>query len=163
MFWFSWSQCALGLDQYEAYLARLEKAIAADPATYKPVLADAYVTVAGRHQQRGDDAKYVEYLARAVGLNPLSARLHLLLGDAHWLADRRPAAVEQYRLVLELEPDHGDRPRLLNRIRTAESAAATVVEGAAAAEGAGTVAPGAESGAAAGGSGAEAGPVAAKP
>ena len=49
--------------------------------------------------------------------NPLSASLHLTLGNAHWLANERQAAVEQYRLVLELQPDHPSRVLLMNRIR----------------------------------------------
>ncbi len=117
LFWFQWSQAALGLDNYDAYLARLDKAIAAQPDVYKATLADAYVTVANRHHQRGDGKKYLEFLNKAVATNPLSARLHLTLGDAHWLASDKTKAVQQYKLVLELEPDHAERVRLLNRIR----------------------------------------------
>lgn len=119
LFWFQWAQAALGLDNYDAYLARLDKAIAAQPDVYKPTLADAYVTVATRYQQRGENQKYLEFLTKAVSTNPLSARLHLTLGDAHWLSNNKPQAIQQYKLVLELEPDHGERVRLLNRIRGA--------------------------------------------
>lgn len=119
LFWFSWAQAALGQGDFDNYLARLEKAIAADPEVYKPTLADAYLTVAERHNQQGDNARYLEFLGKAVQINPLSARLHLALGDAHWLSGQREQAVAQYRLVLELEPEHGDRARLLNRIKEA--------------------------------------------
>jgi tetratricopeptide (TPR) repeat protein len=117
LFWFQWSQAALGLEDYDNYLARLDKAIAAQPDVYKPTLADAYVVVANRHHQRGENEKYLEFLGKAVSTNPLSARLHLTLGDALWLTKERAKAVQQYKLVLELEPDHADRVRLLNRIR----------------------------------------------
>ncbi len=117
LFWYSWSQAGLGLQDFEAYLARLQKAIEAEPDLYRPTLTDALVTVAQRYQQQGDTAKYIEFLQRAVENNPLSAQLHLTLGDAHWLASERAAAARQYRLVLELEPSHGERVRLLNRIR----------------------------------------------
>jgi tetratricopeptide (TPR) repeat protein len=120
LFWFYWAQTALGLDEYEKYLARMEKAIVADSTVYKPMLADAFVTVATRYHQQGNTAKYIEYLAKAVAENPLSARLHMTLGDAFWLDNNRGKAIEQYKLVLELEPDHGDRVRLLNRIRGQE-------------------------------------------
>jgi tetratricopeptide (TPR) repeat protein len=120
LYWFYRAQAALGLEDYDGYLARLEKAIAAEPDVYKPTLADALVTVANRYQQRGESDRYVEYLTKAVGANPLSAQLHLALGDAYWLASQREPAVQQYRLVLELEPDHGQRVRLLNRIRGQE-------------------------------------------
>jgi tetratricopeptide (TPR) repeat protein len=121
LFWFYWAQTALGLGQLDNYLARMEKAIVADAAVYKPMLADAYVTVATRYQQQGDTAKYIENLAKAVTENPLSARLHLTLADAYWLDNRHQNAIEQYKLVLELEPDHAARVRLLNRIRGQET------------------------------------------
>lgn len=120
LFWYYSAQTALGLDAYDDYLARVNKAIRADPKLYKQTLADAYVTVAARYHQQGDTARYAEFLAKAVQENPLSARLHLALGDALWLDNRRDPALEQYRLVLELEPDHPDRVRLLNRLRGQE-------------------------------------------
>ena len=125
LFWFDWAQAALGLDDYDTYLARLNKAIDTEPKTYKPTLPDAYVTLAARYQQRGDNKRYIEYLLKAVQANPLSAGLHLTLGDALWQLNDRAQARQQYRLVLELEPDHADRVRLLNRIREQEAVPAT--------------------------------------
>jgi Tfp pilus assembly protein PilF len=81
------------------------------------MLADTHVTIATRYQQQGNTAKYIEHLAKAVAESPLSARLHLTLADAYWLENQRDKAIEQYKLVLELDPDHADRVRLLNRIR----------------------------------------------
>jgi tetratricopeptide (TPR) repeat protein len=123
LYWFSWAQTALGLDDYDGYLNRLGKAIEAEPEVYKSTLADALVTVANRYQQRGENARYLEFLTKAVASNPLSARLHLTLGDAYWLASQREKSIEQYKLVLELEPDHAQRVRLLNRIRGQEDIA----------------------------------------
>jgi tetratricopeptide (TPR) repeat protein len=117
LFWFYWAQTALGLDDLDNYLSRLNKAIEAEPDVYKPTLADAYMTIANRYQARGDAKKYIEFVARAVETNPLSASLHLVLGDAYWQASQGKLAIEQYKLVLELEPDHSQRVRLLNRIR----------------------------------------------
>jgi tetratricopeptide (TPR) repeat protein len=134
LFWYYWARTALGLDDYDAYLKRLAKAIEAEPEVYKPTLADAYVAVANRYQQRGETARYIEFLKKAVETNPLSARLHLALGDALWQANQRKGAVEQYRLVLELEPDHAERVRLLNRIRGEETPAATAAAAAPAAD-----------------------------
>lgn len=127
LFWFYWSQTALGLDDYDNYIARLKSAIAAEPKAYEPALADAYVIVARRYQQRGDNKSYIEFLSKAVDVNPLSAGLHLTLGDALWQLSKRAEASAQYKLVLELEPDHGDRVRLLNRIRGEADAPATPV------------------------------------
>ena len=132
LFWFYWSQTALGLDDLDNYLARLKKAVEAEPDVYKATEADAYVAIARRFQEKGDHAKYIEYLTRAVQTNPLSASLHLTLGEAYWQDNQHKQAVEQYKLVLELEPDHADRVRLMNRIReSAPTTAASPVTAAA--------------------------------
>jgi tetratricopeptide (TPR) repeat protein len=130
LFWFYWSQTALGLDDFDNYLGRLAKAIEAEPDVYKSTQADAYVTVARRYQEKGDHNRYIEYLKQAVATNPISASLHLMLGEACWQASLRKQAVEQYKLVLELEPDHADRVKLLNRIREPMPAATTAPAGA---------------------------------
>lgn len=129
LFWYYWATTALGLEEYDNYLARLEKAIVAEPATYKSTLADAYVTVANRHQQQGDGTKHLDFLRKAVSTSPLSPRLHLLLGDAYWLDNKREKALEQYKLVLELEQDHPQRVRLLNRIRGQEETTGATIAG----------------------------------
>ncbi len=117
LFWYHWAQSALELGQYDAYLKRLMKAAEAEPDVYKSTLSDAYLIVANRYNSRGDRDRYVEFLVKAVNVNPLSARLHRTLGDAYWLAGKNSEAVAQYKLVLELEPDHPSRVQLLNRIR----------------------------------------------
>ena len=45
-----------------------------------------------------------------------TASLHLKLGDAHNEARQYDKAVEQWRMVLDLEPDHPKRIELLNLI-----------------------------------------------
>lgn len=126
LFWAQWADTALGLEDYDEYLARLDKAIEAQPDVYKPTLSDALKNVARRYQQRGEQKLYIEFLGKAIDVNPLSASLHLTLGDAYWTANDQPKAIQQYKLVLELEPEFGERIRLLNRIRGTESAPVTV-------------------------------------
>ncbi len=123
LMWYYWAQTALGLDDLDAYLERIEKAIEREPDVYEPTRADAYVTVAHRHHQRGDQEQYLDYLARAVQTNPLSASLQLDYGDALWQAGRAEPAIGVYRLVLELDNEHPRRVELLNRIRRHEAAA----------------------------------------
>ena len=117
LFWSQWARTALGLGQFDSYIARLKKAIAADRNVYEATLADAMTVVARRYRRQGDNDKYLEFLAKAVEVNPLSARLHLTLGDAWWSTGDQDKAIQQYKLVLELEPQFAQRVRLLNRIR----------------------------------------------
>jgi tetratricopeptide (TPR) repeat protein len=117
LLWSLWSQTALGLDDYDNYLARLQKAIDAQPGVYRATMSDALVTVARRYQQTGKHDRFIEYLGLAVESNPLSAGLHLALGDAYWSSNNRKKAIQHYKLVLELEPESSVRVRLLNRIR----------------------------------------------
>jgi len=117
LFWSQWAQTALGQDDFENHIGRLRKAIEIAPEIYEVTLSDALKNVARRYQQLGDNAKYVSFLKQAVDGNPLSARLHVQLGDAYWSLNNRENAIAQYRLVLELEPGFADRVRLQNRIR----------------------------------------------
>jgi len=117
LFWSQWAQTALGQDDFENHIGRLKKAIEIAPEIYSVTLSDALKNVARRYQQLGDNAKYVSFLKQAVDGNPLSARLHVRLGDAYWSLNDRENAIAQYRLVLELEPEFADRVRLQNRIR----------------------------------------------
>lgn len=117
LFWSQWARTALGLGEFDNYISRLEKAIGADPNVYEATLADAMTIVARRHRRAGENDKYLEFLTKAVEVNPLSARLHLTLGDAWWSTGDPEKAIQQYKFVLELEPNFAQRSRLLNRIR----------------------------------------------
>ncbi len=117
LFWFYWAQAALGRHDYENYLGRLQKAIVTEPGTYKPMLAEAFVTVANRYHQEGERQSTSSISPRR------SARTRSPRGCISRLATptgsktSATTRIEQYKLVLELEPDHPDRVRLLNRIR----------------------------------------------
>lgn len=125
LFWSQWANTALGLDDYAEYLNRLNKAIEAQPEVYKATLSDALKNVARRYQQRGEQAQYITFLHKAIVVNPLSASLHLTLGDAYWGAKNKGKAIQQYKLVLELEPEYAQRIRLLNRIRGTQTSPVT--------------------------------------
>lgn len=125
LFWSQWAQTALGQDDFENYIGRLKKAIEIAPDIYKATLSDALTNVARRYQQRGDDKNHIAFLKQAVDENPLSARLHVTLGDSYWSLNDRENAIAQYKLVLELEPGFADKVRLQNRIRGADDPAST--------------------------------------
>jgi len=116
LFYYSYAQSAFGLGDFDGYLASLQKAVALDPKAYETVLLDAYLKVAERFNQAGRQADYLDYLSRAVQASPRIASLHLKLGDAYAESQNLDKAIEQWRMVLDLEPDHPERTRLLNRI-----------------------------------------------
>jgi cytochrome c-type biogenesis protein CcmH/NrfG len=53
----------------------------------------------------------------AVDESPQTTSLHLKLASAFEEARKYEESVQQWRLVLDLEPEHPDRTRLLNMIR----------------------------------------------
>ncbi len=60
--------------------------------------------------------RYIEFLVKAVAESPQTASLHLKLGNAYEEAQKFDRAVAQWRMVLDLEPDHPQRMKLLNLI-----------------------------------------------
>ena len=55
--------------------------------------------------------------------NPQSAPLHLQLGNAYQEAEKYAEAVTQWKMVLDLEPDHPRRLELLNQLAKLEHGA----------------------------------------
>jgi tetratricopeptide (TPR) repeat protein len=111
------AQSALGVAKYDEYLEQLQVANKLDPEAYRSVLVDGYLQVADRYNQAGQLDKYIEHLAMAVDHSPQTASLHLKLGNALAEARRYEEAVQQWRLLLDLEPEHPQRTKLLNQIR----------------------------------------------
>jgi tetratricopeptide (TPR) repeat protein len=116
------AQAALGADELEEYLARVERAIELDPKTYGPQRVDAYRNLAERYTQRGDLAATIRYLELAIREAPEAADLHYRLGNVYWETHRAADAADQWRITLELRPDHPDRSRMLTLIRSTMNA-----------------------------------------
>jgi tetratricopeptide (TPR) repeat protein len=116
LFYYNYAQAAFGIGDHERYLKLLGEAIARDKDAYGATLVDAYVQVAEQYNQTGDLDQYIAYLAKAVGESPRTASLHLKLGNAHEEAQQYAKAIEQWQMVLDLEPDHPQRTKLLNQI-----------------------------------------------
>jgi len=116
LFHYYYAQAAFGTGKYDEYLKLLGEAIKLDPDAYKSTLVDAYLKVADQSNQAGKLDKYIEYLALAVAESPQTASLHLKLGDAYEEARKYEQAMAQWRMVLDLEPDHAQRMKLLNLI-----------------------------------------------
>jgi tetratricopeptide (TPR) repeat protein len=114
---FYFAQSAFGVRKYDAYLEQLHAAVKLDPEAYGSALVDGYLQVADRYNQGGQLDKYIKHLAMAVDESPQTTSLHLKLGNAFEDARKYEDAVQQWRLVLDLEPEHPERTRLLNLIR----------------------------------------------
>ena len=116
LYYYYFAQSAFGAGKYDEYLERLGQAIKLDAKAYKATLVEAYRKVAEQHNQSGDLDGYIKYLGMAVGEAPKSASLHLKLGNAFEEARKYAEAVVQWRMVLDIEPDHPQRMSLLNQI-----------------------------------------------
>lgn len=114
---FYFAQSAFGVRKYDEYLDQLREATKLDEDAYQSALVDGYLQVADRYNQGGQLEKYIDHLALAVDQSPQTASLHLKLASAFEEARRYDDAVQQWRLVLDLEPEHPDRTKLLNLIR----------------------------------------------
>ena len=116
LFYYYQAQAALGIGNFDRYLELLGAAIKLKPEAYKSTLVDAYVQVADQYNQAGQLDRYLEFLVKAVAESPQTASLHLKLGNAYEEAQKFGPAVAQWRMVLDLEPDHPQRMNLLNLI-----------------------------------------------
>lgn len=114
LFHYYYAEAAFGTGRFDRYLELLREAIKLDPAAYQATLVDAYLQVADQHNQHGELDKYIEFLELAVAESPQAASLHLKLGYAYEEAQQRDKAIAQWRMVLDLEPDHPERMTLLN-------------------------------------------------
>lgn len=79
---------------------------------------DNFVTCAGvslgrllRRQRRLQEA--VEVLQEAAGMSPSNAAIRFLLGDTLEAQGRHEQAAEQYRQVLQIDPNHAEARRRL--------------------------------------------------
>jgi Tfp pilus assembly protein PilF len=104
---------ASALDDFLRY-ARLRAAL--DPQRRTQILYDACLAAAERYNQRGDDAMYEALLRRALTLRPDNVGVMLRLADAVWDAGAREEAAIWYRRVLERQPVHRERSRILRRL-----------------------------------------------
>ncbi len=116
LFYYYYAQAAFGTGQYDRYLELLDEAIRLDPGAYKASRVDAYLSVADQYNEAGNLDKYIEFLGKAVAESPTTASLHLKLGNAYEEARKLDKAMEQWRMVLDIEPDHPQRTKLLNLI-----------------------------------------------
>ena len=110
---YRFGQTLFGLDDLEGFQQHLQTAARLDPQGYKPKLLEADVMLADRYCIQGNLAGYVQRLESAVRQSPRSVELRYKLGNALLEADRRGEAGAHWQVVLQLDPFHPDRERLL--------------------------------------------------
>ena len=107
---------ALAANAVDDFLRYSRLRAGCQPRRRTEILYEAFVAAAERYNQRGDDTMYRELLRRALALKSEDVELMRRLGDAIWDAGDRGAAAVWYRRVLEREPAHRERRRILKRL-----------------------------------------------
>ena len=87
-----------------------------NPQEHDQILFEAYRAAADQYNLRGDEVLSREFLKRALKQRPDDVGVMLRLADALWETDQREAAGLLYRRVLEREPLHTERARILGRL-----------------------------------------------
>ncbi|MCG3137839.1 MAG: Lipopolysaccharide assembly protein B [Phycisphaerae bacterium] len=106
----------LQLEAIDEAGTQFDRAVQKDPGSYRPKMVEVYQRLAEYYCLRGAMDPYIDYLERAVDLEPRRVELHYKLGNALHEAGRRAEAAVQYRLTLQMQPDHPDAERMLNLI-----------------------------------------------
>ena len=116
LFFFYYAEAAFGLGKYDEYISLLKEAVKIDKETYGPSMVEAYIKVADRANQDGKFSDYIKYLELAMKASPQTATLHLKLAYAYEETREYKKAILQWRMVLDLVPNHPSRTNLLNSI-----------------------------------------------
>ncbi len=80
------------------------------------IMFEAYCAAAEQYNQRGDEVLAREFLRRALKHRPGDVGVMLRLADALWETNERESAGLWYRRVLQREPLHAERARILGRL-----------------------------------------------
>ena len=105
------------MDDMQGYIARLKQAWREEGGEASAMLAKGYRRAALRFLQRGDLENYIRYIELALAEAPRDAELHYRLGYGYWEAGRMAEAARQWRIVLQIAPEHADRERMLEKIQ----------------------------------------------
>jgi tetratricopeptide (TPR) repeat protein len=112
----TFAEIALAANALDDFLRYARLRAARQPQRRDEILFEAFTAVAERYNQRGDLTLSREFLRRAVALRPENVPVMLRLADAVWDTGGREEAATWYRRVLEREPAHPERRRILERL-----------------------------------------------
>lgn len=112
----AYAELALAADALEDYLRYSQLRARAQPKRRGDILHEAFLAVAERYNERGEDGMVRVFLRRAAEARPAEAGLLLRWADAEWDARHHETAAGLYRRVLALEPGHAAARRMLERL-----------------------------------------------
>ena len=110
------AQTAFHLDKHDEMLDLIEKAIKSEPKTYEAAKVEARYKIAAYHRARENYDDYIKHMLEVIRLEPQVDRYHLELGDIYHTLGRKAEALAQFKIVLELAPEHPQQVRLTNLI-----------------------------------------------
>lgn len=110
------AEIALSAGQTADALRLFQRQADRDPDHAEQIRFGGYVRTAEVCGQRGDGAMYLDLLGRAAVLRPKDAAVNLRLADAQYDAGRREEAARSYRRVIDADPNHPQRAKILRRI-----------------------------------------------
>ncbi len=116
MYHYYFGQVKFRLRDFDGYIANVNKAIELDEKVYGHTLVEAYQAVAGHYGKMEDFPKQIEFLQRCIDEEPSNATFHRSLGNAYLKQKEFAKAVDQWKLVLEINPDHPEQMTLMNLI-----------------------------------------------
>jgi len=116
LYYYYYGQVKFRLKDFDAYIAHVRKALELDEEVYGHTLVEAWQAVAGHYGKMENLPKQIEYLKLCINAEPSNAAFHRSLGDACLKQKNFAEAVAQWKLVLEINPDHPDQMILMNLI-----------------------------------------------
>ncbi len=112
----TFAEIALAANALDDFLRYARLHAAREPQRRTEILFDALAAAAERFNQRGDLTMSRELLRRAVALRPEDVATLLRLADAIYDSSGGAEAATWYRRVLEHQPNHPERRRILERL-----------------------------------------------
>ena len=116
LYYYYFGQVKFRLKDFDGYIAKVTEAIELNKEVYGHTLVEAYQAIAGYFGKMEDFPKQIEYLKRCIDKEPSNAGFHRSLGNAYLKQKNFAKAVAQWKLVLEINPDHPDQMILMNLI-----------------------------------------------
>jgi tetratricopeptide (TPR) repeat protein len=116
LYYYYFGQVKFRQRDFGGYIAKVKKAIELDEKVYGHTLVEAYQAVAGHYGKMENLPKQIDFLKRCIDEEPSNATFHHSLGDAYLKQEDFSKAVDQWKLVLEINPDHPAQMTLMNLI-----------------------------------------------